>query len=387
MLSIIVAIANNNAIGNENKLLWKSPNDLKRFKEITIGHTIIMGRKTYESLPNILPGRHHIIITRNKSFKVEDDRVTVVYSIEEVLPYVNDKKEYFVVGGAEIYSKLLPYVEKLYLTIVDHNFKADAVFPQIDQEKWNVVEKISGIQDEKNPLPYTFVTLEKKIKPSQVNQKIIFFDIGGTLGDGPNFFKYIADKYNDSRTELIEKSLSNIFEKLYSNKNEEEFLSVRQMLELSLSKVSSLLEVQDLSKFAHQYYKEFYFNKSCLYDDVIEVLKELRKKAVRLIVFSDADSDVLIEELKILNIYDYFEQFIISSDVRSYKPSDRIVNEGLKYCDINNSNTFIVGDSKVDILSGKKMHIKSILINRSCKKNDYQSDYTINSLDELLSIV
>ena len=93
MLSIIVAVDKNNAIGNENKLLFKLPKDLKRFKEITTGHTIIMGRKTYESLPNILPNRHHIIITRNKSFKVDDDRVTVAYSVDEILPYVKDKEE------------------------------------------------------------------------------------------------------------------------------------------------------------------------------------------------------------------------------------------------------------------------------------------------------
>lgn len=225
------------------------------------------------------------------------------------------------------------------------------------------------------------------VKALENIKKIIFFDIGGTLGDGPDLFEYIAEKYDDSRTELIEKNISNVFAKLYSNKNEEEFLSVREMLELSLSKVSSQLGIQDLSDFAHQYYKEFYLYKSCLYDDVIVVLKKLREQGIKLIVFSDADSDVMIEELKILNIYDFFEKFIISSDVKSYKPSNRIVSEGLKHCDIPSSNIFIVGDSKVDILSGKKMNIRTVLINRSNKEIDYQSDYTIKSLYELLSIV
>jgi len=387
MLSIIVAVDKNNAIGNENKLLFKLPKDLKRFKEITTGHTIIMGRKTYESLPNILPHRHHIIITRNKSFKVEDDRVTVVHSIEEILPYIKDQEEYFVVGGEEIYRQFLPFVEKLYLTVVDQKFKSDASFPEIDPMVWKVTQKILGIQDDENPLAYTFITLEKQIKSLKNLNKIIFFDIGGTLGDGPDLFNYIAQKYNDSRTELIAKSISNIFEKLYSNKNEEEFLSVTQMLEIALSRVSVELKIEDSSKFAHKYYKEFYHNKSYLYDDVIETLKELTKKGVRLIVFSDADSDVMIEELKILGIYDFFEQFIISSDVKSYKPSNKIVNEALKYCDIAKSNIYIVGDSKVDILSGKKMNIQSVLINRSNEKIDYKSDYTISSLDELLSII
>lgn len=163
MLSIIVAVAKNNAIGIENGLLCKLPNDLKRFKEITIGHTIIMGRKTFESLPNILPSRHHIIITRNKFFKVQDDRVTVVHSIEDILSCLNDREEYFVVGGEEIYRKLLPYAEKLYLTIVDHKFEADSFFPEIDYSQWKVVEKISGIQDDENSLIYSFVTLKKEV--------------------------------------------------------------------------------------------------------------------------------------------------------------------------------------------------------------------------------
>lgn len=162
MLSIIVAMAKNRALGKDNKMLWYLPNDLKRFREITTGHKIIMGRKTFESLPGILPNRHHIVMTRNKSYKVEDDRVTVVHSINELMKMLNDEDEFFIIGGGEICSQLLPYTEKLYLTLLDEEFEADAFFPEIDMSRWIVIEKEEGIQDDKNLIPYTYITLQRK---------------------------------------------------------------------------------------------------------------------------------------------------------------------------------------------------------------------------------
>lgn len=161
MLTIIAAAARNNAIGNNNRLLWHLPEDLKRFKEITTGHTIIMGRKTFESLPGLLPDRYHIVITRNESFNVEDERVTVAHSIEEVLCSLKDEEEYFIIGGGEIYSQFLPYAEKIYLTAVDEEFQADTFFPDIDYTKWKVAEKIECTQKDKNSLPHTFITLNR----------------------------------------------------------------------------------------------------------------------------------------------------------------------------------------------------------------------------------
>lgn len=163
MFTIIAAVAKNNAIGKDNKLLWHLPEDLKRFKKITTGHTIIMGRKTFESLPKVLPDRHHIVITRNKSFKVEDNRVTVVNSIEDLLDLLKKNEEYFVIGGAEVYKQLLPYVEKIYLTSIDKGFNADAFFPDIDYKAWSIVEKTEYQKNGKNLLPYRFITL-KRIK-------------------------------------------------------------------------------------------------------------------------------------------------------------------------------------------------------------------------------
>lgn len=163
MLSIIVAKAENNIIGGDNKLLWHISEDLKRFREITTGHTIIMGRKTFESLPKILPNRHHVVITRDVNFSVDSDQVTIVHDLNEVLnKYENSEDEAFIIGGGEIYNLLFPYAKKLYLTKVNTNFEGDTYFPSIDFNEWTV-EVSSGekINDE-DGLKYEFVNLLRK---------------------------------------------------------------------------------------------------------------------------------------------------------------------------------------------------------------------------------
>ncbi|MBC8061206.1 MAG: dihydrofolate reductase [Clostridiaceae bacterium] len=161
MLSIIVAVAENNVIGKDNDLLWRLSNDLKNFKEITMGHTIIMGRKTFESLPKILPGRKHIVLTRNSSSIAQSEMVEVVNSVEELLQSLNEEIEYFVIGGGEIYKALMPYSEKLYLTKVQKVFQGDTYFPEIDKGQWKEVSKIEGVIDEKNSIPHNFLILER----------------------------------------------------------------------------------------------------------------------------------------------------------------------------------------------------------------------------------
>lgn len=161
MISIIAAVAKNNAIGKDNKLLWHLPEDLKRFKEITLGHTIIMGRKTFESLPKILPGRNHIVITRNKAFKVENKRVTVVNSIEEAMELLKEEGEYFVIGGEKIYKQFLPFADKMYITFIEEEFHGDVFFPDIDYTVWRIVESIACTESNKNTLSYRFTTLER----------------------------------------------------------------------------------------------------------------------------------------------------------------------------------------------------------------------------------
>lgn len=162
MINISVAFAKNNVIGKDNKLIWHLPIDLKAFKERTTGKTIIMGRKTFESLPGVLPNRHHVVITRDKNYKVEDARVEVITNIKELDKYINDDKEHFVIGGEQIYNLLMPLCEKLYITEIDEVFEGDAFYPQIDEKKWSVVDEIQGIVDEKNKFKHKFITYAKR---------------------------------------------------------------------------------------------------------------------------------------------------------------------------------------------------------------------------------
>jgi dihydrofolate reductase len=162
MISAIVAMAKNHVIGKDNRLLWHLPNDLKRFRKITDGHTLIMGRKTFESLPCILPNRHHIVMTKNQNYVVENDQVTIVHSIGELLSLLDYQKDYFVIGGGMIYQSLLPLCETLYITKINQDFEGDTLFPVLNLEEWEIIENIEGILDENNPLPHQFMTLKRK---------------------------------------------------------------------------------------------------------------------------------------------------------------------------------------------------------------------------------
>ena len=161
-LSIIVAIADLNAIGVNNDLLVYLPNDLKRFKQITTGHTIIMGRKTFDSLPKgALPNRTNIVVSRNANLKLEG--ATVVSSIEEAMAICPDNDESFVIGGATIYEAFLPHVQKLYITQIHHLFKdADTFFPEFDMNAWDEESKLAMFDDPKTEFRYSFVNLVRK---------------------------------------------------------------------------------------------------------------------------------------------------------------------------------------------------------------------------------
>lgn len=141
MLSIIVAVADNNAIGCHNKLIWHISEDLKRFKRLTSSHTVIMGRKTFESIGRPLPNRHNIVISRDETLRIEG--VTVVNSIEAAIREVAvEESEIFIIGGGEIYRQTLPMAQKLYLTRVHESpAEADAFFPKIDLGEWQEVDR------------------------------------------------------------------------------------------------------------------------------------------------------------------------------------------------------------------------------------------------------
>jgi Dihydrofolate reductase len=163
MLSFVVAVSENNVIGKDNTLPWYLPEDLKKFKEITLSktHTIIMGRKTFESLPVTLAGRKHIILTRNKGYIVSNNNVEIIYNLDDLEPFIKDELEYFVIGGGEIFKILLPFTQKIYLTIIHEHFEGDTFFPEYNRDEWKITEQFEGEVDEKNKHPHTYITLER----------------------------------------------------------------------------------------------------------------------------------------------------------------------------------------------------------------------------------
>jgi len=161
MISIIVAIARNNAIGLNNDLLWHISADLKRFKKITEGSSVIMGKRTFESLPRApLPNRRNIVITDNTNDRFKD--CLTVFSIEEAVELCKHEKEAFVIGGGSVYRQFLPIAEKMYITQVHKDFNADTFFPEIDPGQWQVIEQIDVNDDTQNDFNYSFLTFIRK---------------------------------------------------------------------------------------------------------------------------------------------------------------------------------------------------------------------------------
>ena len=156
-ISIIVAIAKNHAIGKDNQLLWHIPADLKRFKLLTTGHTIVMGKRTFESLPiRPLPNRRSIVITDIAGEKIEG--CTMAFSIAEAIEKMDDDKENFIIGGGSVYRQFLPIADQLYLTIVQKDFDADT-FLEIDLKGWETIEREDHPEEE---LPYYYINLKRK---------------------------------------------------------------------------------------------------------------------------------------------------------------------------------------------------------------------------------
>jgi len=160
ILTIIAAIANNNALGKDNQLIWHLSADLKRFKKLTTGHHIIMGRKTFESIGKPLSNRTTIIITRNKNYKQEG--CLVANSLEKAIKMVKNDNTPFIIGGAQIYKEAIKIVDKLDITFVHHDFEADVFFPKIDLKIWKEISRESFKEDEKNKFDYSFVSFERK---------------------------------------------------------------------------------------------------------------------------------------------------------------------------------------------------------------------------------
>ena len=161
MLSIIVAKAKNNIIGKDNALIWHLPEDLKRFRKLTTGHTIIMGRKTFESLGRVLPNRHHIILCNDAQMDIDNENVEILEDISMLDKYVKDTEEHFVIGGATMYRLLMPMCSKMYITEIDRDFEGDVSFPEINLNEWKVTQREKGPEDGENTFNYEYVTYEK----------------------------------------------------------------------------------------------------------------------------------------------------------------------------------------------------------------------------------
>ena len=159
-LNIIVCMAKNRAIGRNNQLLYHLRNDLRRFKALTTGHTVIMGRRTFESLPKgALPNRRNIVLTRGSQ---QWPNTEVYTSLDDALKHCSDNEEVFIIGGSTVYHEALPLANKLFLTLVDHSPNdADTFFPVIGNE-WVETERESHPSDEQNEQPYSFITMVKQ---------------------------------------------------------------------------------------------------------------------------------------------------------------------------------------------------------------------------------
>jgi len=160
MITMIAAAGENNELGKDNDLVWHLPDDFKRFKDLTTGHHIIMGRKTFESFPKLLPNRTHVVITRNQEYRA--DGVIMVYDMETALEIAKEDPQPFIIGGGEIYRIGMDYADKIELTRIYGTFEADTYFPEIPEEDWELVQEEPHDIDERHNYRFTYQTFVKK---------------------------------------------------------------------------------------------------------------------------------------------------------------------------------------------------------------------------------
>lgn len=162
MISLLFAMDSNRVIGYKNDLPWRLPKDLRFFKEKTVSQIIIMGRKTFNSLKEPLPNRENIIITSNTSFQPEGTQV--IHSVHDILEWnrKNPEKEYFVIGGGNVFEQILPYADRMYMTLIEETFPGDTYFPDFNEAEWKMTRKEKGEKDERNPYDYYFIQYDRK---------------------------------------------------------------------------------------------------------------------------------------------------------------------------------------------------------------------------------
>jgi dihydrofolate reductase len=166
LISLIAALAENGVIGRDQRLPWHLPADLRRFKQLTMNKPILMGRSTWESLPRLLPGRIHIVITENRAYRA--DGCILAESPEAAIAAAGDAPEIMVVGGAAIYRLMLPIARRMYLTLVHAEPEGDTFFPEWDPGQWRETSREDFPPDERHPYPYSFLVLEREFAPATV---------------------------------------------------------------------------------------------------------------------------------------------------------------------------------------------------------------------------
>lgn len=159
-LSLIVAMAKNRTIGVNNTLPWRCPEDLKHFKTLTMGHHMIMGRKTFDSIGKPLPGRITVVVTRNTGLNIEG--CLMAHSLEQAIAKCTEDEQVFIVGGAELYAQAMPLVDTLYITEIQQDVEGDAHFPEFARDEWKEVSRELRAQETPQPLEYHFVTYRRK---------------------------------------------------------------------------------------------------------------------------------------------------------------------------------------------------------------------------------
>jgi 2-haloalkanoic acid dehalogenase type II len=213
----------------------------------------------------------------------------------------------------------------------------------------------------------------------------IFFDVGGTLVTSKSTLTLFAELLDPKREREIFDFLLKKFMLYYENDKAKKFYSVKEILAIALKAAAEELNLPDLSDETEKYYRINHLKNARLFDDTMSVLEKLKDNNIKMIISSDADDDILLEQLEMFGILDYFDGLIISGNVKAYKPSDIVVEEALKYCRKPFSGILFVGDNIVDMKMAQKMKIKSALINRRGKFK-YDADYRISSLKELIDI-
>jgi dihydrofolate reductase len=158
MIALVAAIARNQVIGQHGQMPWHLPADLAYFKQLTLGHSVVMGRKTFESIGKPLPNRENVIITKNMGYQKEG--CLILHSMDEACAFCAGR-ETFIIGGAQIYQEFFSYADRLYITFIDEVFSGDSFFPEFDEKRWRLVSKTKGEQNEQNPYDYYFLVYEK----------------------------------------------------------------------------------------------------------------------------------------------------------------------------------------------------------------------------------